>query len=53
MNSLHLIELFLVVAGVAYLMMLAGVAKNALEPKRVRRTCPSCGRLTDDCRCRR
>ncbi|HKU56952.1 MAG TPA: hypothetical protein VJP41_08015 [Gaiellaceae bacterium] len=53
MNLLHLIELFLVVGGVAYLMMLAGMAKSALEPKRRRRICPSCGRPADNCRCRR
>jgi rRNA maturation endonuclease Nob1 len=29
---------------VAYLMMIAGVQKNALEWRRRRRTCPSCGR---------
>jgi nitrate/TMAO reductase-like tetraheme cytochrome c subunit len=53
MNLLHLIEMFLVVGGVAYLMMLAGMTKSALEPKRARRFCPSCGRMTADCRCRR
>jgi hypothetical protein len=50
---LHLVFLFLVVAGVVYLMMLAGVNKRALELKRARRICPSCGRTTRDCRCRR
>lgn len=52
MNPLHLIEMFLVVGAVAYLMMLAGMTKSALEPKRSRRLCPSCGRTTVACRCR-
>jgi hypothetical protein len=30
--------------GVGYVMMLAGLQKNALEWRRRRRTCPSCGR---------
>jgi len=52
MNLSHLIVLFLIVAAVAYLMMYAGMAKHALEPKRAPRVCPSCGRSTRDCRCR-
>jgi hypothetical protein len=32
-------------------MMRAGLAKNMLEGKRERRSCPSCGRF--DCRCAR
>ena len=53
MHPLDLIDVFLLAAGVVYLMMLAGMGKSALEPKRTRRVCPSCGRLTGDCRCRR
>jgi hypothetical protein len=34
----------------AWLMMRAGLAKHALELKRKRVTCPSCGRH-DRCRC--
>jgi hypothetical protein len=49
MNLLHLIFMCLVVAGVAYLMMLSGMSKSALELKRPRRICPSCGRTTRDC----
>jgi len=30
--------------GVGYLMIVAGVSKRALELKRRRRVCPSCGR---------
>jgi hypothetical protein len=31
--------------GVGYLMVFAGVHKSALEWRRRRRTCPSCGRM--------
>jgi formate dehydrogenase maturation protein FdhE len=37
-------------SGAAWLMMKAGLAKNALELKRRRRACPACGR--HDCTCR-
>ena len=30
--------------GIGYLMIVSGVLKNALEWKRRRRICPSCGR---------
>lgn len=54
MNPLHLTIVFLVAAGVAYLMMVAGVSKRALEWKRASRICPSCGRdAFRDCICRR
>jgi hypothetical protein len=53
MNLLHVLFPFLVAAGVASLMMYAGVAKRALEPRRARRVCPSCGRQARDCTCRR
>jgi len=54
MQLLHLIFLFLLFAGFAYLMMFAGVKKSALEWKRATRICPSCGRdASRDCRCRR
>ena len=36
----------LVVAGVAYLMMFAGLGKRALELKLTPGICPSCGRAT-------
>jgi hypothetical protein len=41
MNSLTLIA---VTCGIGYVMTLAGLSKNALEFRRQRRTCPSCGR---------
>jgi hypothetical protein len=34
---------------VGYVMLVAGFSKNALEWKRKRRVCPSCGRY--DCSC--
>jgi hypothetical protein len=52
MNLPHLIFLFLVAAGVAYLMIAAGMSKSALDLKRAPRPCPSCGRAARDCRCR-
>jgi hypothetical protein len=45
------VELLLGLAsGAAWLMMRAGLAKNALELKRKRVRCPSCGR-NDGCSC--
>lgn len=45
-------ELFMIMASAAiWLMMQAGLAKNALEMKRKRKVCPSCGRH-DACSCR-
>ena len=48
----HILYFGLVPLGVAYLMMLAGVHKRALDWKRVDRICPSCGRDAYRCRCR-
>jgi len=39
------------VLGIGYVMMFAGVSKNALEWKRRRRVCPSCGRHDASCGC--
>ena len=39
------------VLGIGYVMMFAGVSKNALEWKRRRRVCPSCGRHDATCCC--
>jgi hypothetical protein len=36
--------------GVGYVMLYAGTTKNALEWKRKRHVCPSCGRH-DSCSC--
>jgi hypothetical protein len=33
--------------AIGYLMIVAGVQKNALEHKRRRRSCPSCGRIIE------
>jgi len=40
----HAAALFVASAGVGLLMALAGLQKNALEWRRRRRICPSCGR---------
>jgi hypothetical protein len=40
----NLAVLFLTTTGAAFLMMLAGVHKRALEWRKRRRLCPSCGR---------
>ena len=47
------ITLFMALAsGAAWLMMKAGLAKNALELKRRQSACPSCGKH-DGCTCAR
>ena len=47
----HLALFTALVSGAAWLMLQAGLAKNALELKRRRHVCPSCGRH-DGCSCR-
>jgi hypothetical protein len=47
----HTAILLVLVTGVGYVMAYAGVAKNALEWKRRRRICPSCGRHDNACVC--
>ena len=45
------VDLFMALpSAAAWLMMRAGLSKNALELKRKRVVCPSCGRL-DGCSC--
>jgi hypothetical protein len=46
MNGLtpQLVGLIAASSGVALMMALAGVQKNALEWRRTQRSCPSCGR---------
>jgi hypothetical protein len=46
MNGLapQLVVLIASTTGIGYLMVYSGVGKNALEWKRRRRICPSCGR---------
>jgi hypothetical protein len=46
----HTATLLALVTCIGYVMAYAGVAKNALEWKRRRRVCPSCGRH-DGCSC--
>jgi len=38
-----------VASGVAWLMMMLGLVKNTLEPKRKPRACAACGRVTCSC----
>jgi NADH pyrophosphatase NudC (nudix superfamily) len=47
----HLAALLASTAGVGLLMALAGMQKSALEWKRRRRICPSCGHELRDCGC--
>jgi hypothetical protein len=42
--TLHITLLAVLTLGVGYLMAVAGIQKSALEWRRRRRTCPSCGR---------
>lgn len=42
----------IVTCGVGYVMALAGVQKSALEWRRRKRTCPSCGRAIQTRVCR-
>jgi NADH pyrophosphatase NudC (nudix superfamily) len=48
----HLTILLVSTAGVGVLMSLAGLQKSALEWKRRRRICPSCGHQVRGRRCR-
>ena len=43
----HIAVFAVLTSGVGYLMILAGLQKSALEWKRRRRFCPSCGRAID------
>lgn len=42
--DLHIAMLAILTVGVGWVMLTAGVQKNALEWRRQRRVCPSCGR---------
>jgi hypothetical protein len=42
--DLHIAMLAILTVGVGWMMLTAGVQKNALEWRRRRRVCPSCGR---------
>jgi hypothetical protein len=43
----QLLAMLVGTTGVGFLMMLAGVQKSALEWRRRRRCCPSCGRVIE------
>ena len=47
--DLHIAVQLVLVMGVGYVMAHAGVSKNALEWKRRRRNCPTCGRHDGHC----
>ena len=49
--SPELVALFTTSTGVGLLMIVAGVQKKALEWRRQRRSCPSCGRVIEARRC--
>ena len=40
-----------VTTGIGWLMIQSGLSKSALELKRKRRVCPSCGRHLETCGC--
>jgi hypothetical protein len=42
--NLHIVMLAILTIGIGWMMMTAGVQKSALEWRRRRRICPSCGR---------
>jgi hypothetical protein len=45
------ITIAILTIGVGYLMTQAGLQKSALELRRRRKICPSCGRERTDCGC--
>jgi hypothetical protein len=49
----HPMMLMIATMAAAWLMTQAGLAKKALEFRRTRRPCPSCGRQVHMCRCTR
>jgi hypothetical protein len=44
---LHMFILLALTTGVGYVMVYAGLGKNALESRRRKRVCPSCGRTIE------
>jgi recombinational DNA repair protein RecR len=44
----HLATLAIVTLVAGWLMMVSGLQKSALEWRRRRRTCPSCGRIIEE-----
>jgi hypothetical protein len=49
--QLHSMMFMVATTFAAWLMMQAGLSKKALEFRRSRRACPSCGRHGHACRC--
>jgi formate dehydrogenase maturation protein FdhE len=47
----HLATLVIATLAIGWLMAVAGLQKNALELKKRRRVCPSCGRHIETSRC--
>jgi len=47
----HLATLAIATLAVGWLMVMAGLEKSALELKKRRRVCPSCGRRIETTRC--
>jgi hypothetical protein len=45
--DVHTAVLAVVTLGVGWLMMVSGLQKSALELRKRRRTCPSCGKLIE------
>lgn len=45
----HIASTLVLVMGVGYAMVYAGVSKHALEWKRRKRVCPTCGRHDGHC----
>jgi hypothetical protein len=45
--NLHIVTLVVLSLGVGWLMAMAGLQKSALELRKRRRRCPSCGRRID------
>jgi hypothetical protein len=43
----HIAVLAILTAGIGYAMVTAGLSKSALERRRRRRQCPSCGRTIE------
>jgi hypothetical protein len=46
-------QLVALTTGVGAVMILVGLGRGLLEPRKARRRCPSCGRLIDGRVCRR
>jgi hypothetical protein len=47
----HIMTIAALTSGIGYLMIQSGIAKSALELKRRKRICPSCGRHLETCGC--